>query len=110
MERFSLKSEKLVFLSREAISRAGKTFSIELSKDQKHWALYGMANHIEEALKYLVQEVVEIKREVEDTTDENSGLKKRKDDEEDMDVDPHECSSFRGVKTPGSKLETRLGK
>ena len=112
MERFSLKSEKLVVRSREAISRAGKKFpiSIELSKDRKHWELYGMVNHIEEALKYLVQEGVEIKRETENTIGENSGLKKRKDDEEDMDVDPHEYSSFRGDKTPGSKLETLLGK
>jgi len=112
MERFSLKNEKLVVRSREAISRAGKKFpiSIELSKDRKHWELYGMANHIEEALKHLEQdEGVEIKRETENAMDKNGGRKKPKDDEEDMVVDPPEYSSFRGAKTPGAKLETLLG-
>ena len=112
MERFSLKSEKLVVRSREAISRAGKKFpiSIEVGKDRKHWELYGMANHIEEALKYLEKEEgVEIKRETENAMDKNGGRKKPKGDEKDMDVDPPEYSSFTGVKTSGNKLETLLG-
>ena len=112
MERFSLKREMVDVRSRQAISRAGKKFpiSIELSKDRKHWELYGMANHIEEALKYLTQdEGVEIKRKTENAMDENGGRKKQKDDEEDTDVGPHEYPTSTSSKTPGSKLETYLG-
>ena len=112
MERISLKSELHIIQSRQAISRMGKLFpvSIELSKDRKHWEMYGEASHIEEALKYLKEnEGVEIKRETEKSMDENRRRNKTKDNEEDMEVDPPEYSSFMGAKTPGKKLETLLG-
>ena len=72
MERFSLKSEKTVVRSREEIAKAGKKFPIwiEVSKDRKQWEMYGEASHIEEALKYLEQEGLEIKRETEMSMDD----------------------------------------
>ena len=96
MERFSLKSEKLVVRSREAISRASKKFpiSIERSKDVKFWELYGMANHIEEALKYLEEEGVEIKRETENAI---GGKEWKKD----------LFSSSKGEKHPGELNKNR---
>ena len=96
MERFSLKREKLIFRSREAISRTGNKFpiSIERSKDGKFWELYGMANHIEEALKYLVQEGVEIKRETENAI---GGREWKKD----------LFSSSKGEKHPGELNKNR---
>jgi len=113
MERISLKSESHIMHARQAISRMGKNFpiSVERSKDHRHWELYGEASYVEEALKYLEQdERVEIQRETENNMDKNSGRKKPKDDEEDMDVDPPEYSSSTSSKTPGNKLETFLGK
>ena len=65
MERFSFKSEKTVVRFREAIAKARTKFPIwiEECKDRKQWEMYGEASHIEEALKYLEQEGLEIKRE-----------------------------------------------
>ena len=109
MERFSLKSEKLVVRSREAISKAEKIFpiSIEMSKDRKHWEMYGEASHIEEALKYLEQEGVEIKRETKMAMDEDGRRQKAKDYEEDMAVDPPDF--YRDAKAPGNPLVTYFG-
>ena len=109
MERFSLKSEKNVIHSREKIGKIGKNFPIyvEVGKDRKHWELYGEASQIEEALKFLEQERVEIQRETENAMDENGRRKKSKYDEEPMDFDPHESS--RGARNPGNILETYLG-
>lgn len=111
MERISLKSESHVIQARQALSKMGKKspISVERSKEQRHWELYGEARHIEEALKYLEKEGVEIKRETNNAIDENARHKKPKDDEEDMDVDPPEYSSSSSSKTPGNKLETSLG-
>ena len=111
MERITLKSESHIMHARQAISRMGKQFSVsvERSKDHRHWELYGEANHIEEALKYLKQEGVEIKRETENAMDENARRKKPKDDDEGMDVDPPEYSNSTSSKTPGNKLEIFLG-
>ena len=111
MERISLKSESHIIQARQAISKMDKVFpiSIELGKNRKHWELYGEANHIEEALKYLEKEGVEIKRETNNAMYEYGRHNKPNDDEKDMDVDPQERSSSRGAKTPGSKLETFLG-
>ena len=109
MERFSLKSEKLVVRSREAISKAEKIFpiSIEMSKDRKHWEMYGEASHIEEALRYLEQEGVEIKRETKMAMDEDARRKKAKDYEEDMDVDPPDY--YRDAKSHANPLVTYFG-
>ena len=111
MERFSLKSEAHIIRARHAIGKIGKIFpiSVERSRDQKHWELYGEAGQIEEALKFLEQEGVEIKRETESTKDEDEdGIRKKPNDgEEPMDVDPHESS--RGARNPGNRHETYLG-
>ena len=108
MERFSLQSEKAIVHSREGIAKAEKKFpiSIEMSKDRKQWEICGEANHIEEALRYLEQERVEIKRETEMATDED-GRRRRKQTEEDMDVDP---SDYPGdTKSLGNPLEAYVG-
>ena len=108
MERFPLKSEKTVVRSREEIAMAVKKFPIwiEVSKDRKQWEMYGEASHIEEALKYLEQEGVEIKRETEMAMDED-GRRRTKQNEEDMDVDPSDYS--RDNKSPGNPLVTYVG-
>ena len=109
MVRFSLRNEVSVIPARKAINKIGKNFplSVEKSKDQKHWELYGEGSQIEEALKFLEQEGIEIQRETENAMDENGRRKKSKDDEEPMDVDPHESS--RGARNPVNRLETYLG-
>lgn len=110
MERFSLKSEKLIVRSREAISRAGKMFpvSIELSKDRKHYELYGEESHIAEALQYLEEEGVEIKNETKNTIDSHATHKKPGVNEEAMDVDPAEYPLAANLS--GNRLETLMGK
>ena len=108
MERFSLQSEKAIVHSRERMAKAEKKFpiSIEVSKDRKQWEIYGEASHIEEALRYLEQERVEIKRETEMATDED-GRRRRKQTEEEMDVDP---SDYPGdTKSLGNPLEAYVG-
>ena len=103
MERFSLKSEKNVVRARSKISEMSKTFPVcvEMSRDQKHWELYGEESHLEAALAFLRKEEIEIKRESgkEKGTDE---FQVSRHDEEAMDVDP-----------PGSQsndpLETYIG-
>ena len=108
MERFSLKSEKTVVRSREEIAKAQKKFPIwiEVSKDRKQWEMYGEASHIEEALKYLEQKGVEIKRETEMAMDED-GRRRTKQNEEDMDVDPSDYP--KDAKSPGNPLVTYVG-
>ena len=108
MERFSLKSERAIVHSREAIAKAGKKFPIliELCRDRKQWEMYGEASHIDMALKYLEQEGVEIKRETEMAMDED-GKRRTKQNEEDMDVDPSDYS--KDAKSPGNPLVTYVG-
>ena len=110
MERFSLKSEKFVIRSREAISEAEKKFpiSIEMSRDRKHWEMYGEASHIEEALKFLEQEGVETKRETEMAMDEDGRRQKTEDFKEDMDL-PAPPEYHRDAISPGNQLLTYLG-
>ena len=109
MERFSLKSERLVVRSCEAIYKAEKIFpiSIEMNKDRKHWEMYGEASHIEEALRYMEQEGVKIKREAKMAMDEDARRQKGKDYEEDMDVDSPDY--YRDAKAPGNPLVTYFG-
>ena len=109
MERFWLKSEKFVVRSRKAISEAEKKFpiGIELGKDRKHWEMYGEASHIEEALKFLKQEGVEIKMETEMAMDEDGRRNRTKDYEENMDVDSPEY--HRDAISPGNQLLTHFG-
>ena len=109
MERFSLKSEKFVVRPRKAISEAERKFPIwiELSKDRKHWEMYGEASHIKHALKFLKQEGVELKRETEMAVDEDGRRNKTKDYEENMDVDSPEY--HRDAISPGNQLLTHFG-
>ena len=109
MERFSLKSEKFVVHSRKAISEVEKKIPIciELGKDRKHWEMYGEASHIEEALKFLEQEGVEIKMETEMAMDEDGRRNKTKGYEENMDVDSPEY--HRDAISPGNQLLTHFG-
>lgn len=103
MERFSLKSEKNVVHARSKIREMSKTFPVcvEMSKDQKHWELYGEERHLEAALEFLRKEEIEIKRE---SGKENGAgeFQVSRHGEEAMDVDP-----------PGSQsndpLETYIG-
>lgn len=92
MQRFSLKTETNIISARKTISKMSKHFpvSVEVEKNQKQWGLYGEASHIEEALRFLEKEGVEINRERED---EKGRREKAKDFEEDMEVDPPETSS-----------------
>lgn len=109
MERFCLKSEEKVLRAREEISKMSKQFpvSVEINKNHKQWELYGEASHIEEALEYLQQKGIEVKREPKTKGYENSTRKKLKHDEEEMDVDPWEHS--RGASSSVDVIETYLG-
>lgn len=100
MQRFSLKTETNIISARKTISKMGKHFpvSVEIDKNQKQWGLYGEESHIEEALRFLEKEGVEINRERED---EKGRRKKAKDVEENMEVDPPETSRA----DPGHRLE-----
>ena len=103
MQRFSLKTETNIISARKTICKMGKHFpvSVEIDKKQKQWGLYGEARHIEEALRFLEKEGVEINRE---RGDEKGRRKKAKDVEEDMEVDPPETSSA----DPGHRLEAYI--
>ena len=104
MERFSLKSEKNVFRARSKIQEMRKTFPVcvELSRDQKHWELYGEEQHLEAALEFLRKEEIEIKRESGKVNGAGE-FQVSRNNEEAMDVDPpgFQC------KDP---LETYIGK
>ena len=63
------------------------------SNQKRHWELYGEANNIEEALRFLEEEGVEINRGRED---EKGGHKKAKDVEVGMEVATPETSR-RGI-------------
>ena len=103
MESFSLKGEKNVVRARSKICEMSKTFPVcvELSREQKHWELYGEERHLEAALEFLRKEEIEIKRE---SGKENGAgeFQVSRHDKEAMDVDP-----------PGSQskdpLETYIG-
>lgn len=68
MQRFSLKTETNIVSARRTISKVIKHFpvSVEIDKNQKLWCIYGEANNIEEALRFLEEEGVEVNRERED--------------------------------------------
>ena len=109
MERFSLKSETKVINSRQVISQSEKNFPIfvEVCKDRKHWEMYGEASHIEEALKFIEKNGVQINREKENAVGEKGRRKQWKEDGEAMDVDQPE--HLLSDKNPGNRLETLLG-
>ena len=84
-----------------------KTFpvSVELSKDQKHWELYGEERDLEAALELLRKEEIEIKRE--SGKDKGSGeFQEARHDEEAMDADLPGSSRGSQSKDP---LETYIG-
>ena len=86
MQCFSLKTETNAVRARQTISKMSKQFpvSVELVANQKRlWGLYGEANNIEEALRFLQEEGVEINREGED---EKGRHKRAKDVENRMEV------------------------
>lgn len=96
MQRFSLKTETNMISARQTISKMSKHFPVlvEIDKNQRQlWRLYGEANNIEEALRFLEEEGVEINRERED---KKGRLKKAKDVEDRMEVAPPETSR-RGI-------------
>ena len=98
MQRFSLKTETNAIRAGQTISKMSKQFpvSVELvakSNQKRHWELYGEANNIEEALRFLEEEGVEINRERED---DKGGHKKAKDVEDRMEVATPETSR-RGI-------------
>ena len=98
MQRFSLKTETSAIRARQTISKMSKQFpvSVELvakSNQKRLWELYGEANNIEEALRFLEEEGVEINREREY---EKGRRKKAKDVEDFMEVAPPETST-RGI-------------
>ena len=103
MERFSLKSGKNVVRARSKIQEMSKMFPVcvEVSRDQRHWELYGEERHLEAALEFLRKEEIEIKRQ---SGKENGAgeFQVSRHDKEAMDVDP-----------PGSQskdpLETYIG-
>ena len=86
MQRFLLKTETNAVRARQTISKMSKQFpvSVELVPNQKRlWGLYGEANNIEEALRFLQEEGVEINREGED---EKGRHKRAKEVENRMEV------------------------
>ena len=98
MQRFLLKTEINVIRARQTIIKMSKQFPVfvELvakSNQKRHWELYGEANNIEEALRFLEEEGVEINRGRED---EKGGHKKAKDVEVGMEVATPETSR-RGI-------------
>ena len=107
-ERFSLKSEKDIIPSRKKIQEIGKKFpvSVELSRDRKHWELYGEARDLEAALEFLKKEKVEIKRETAETAKSTEEFQESRDHEEEMDVDPPHSSR---VVRSKDLLETYIG-
>ena len=96
MQRFSLKTGINPIGVRQTISKMSKQFpvSVKLVANQKPlWELYGEVNNIEEALRFLEDEGVEINRERED---EKGAHKKAKDIEDRMEVATPETSR-RGI-------------
>ena len=65
MERFSLKNDKNV--TRKKIHEMGKKFPVlvEICKDKKQWEVFGRQHDLEEALRYLQKEEVEIEKQSE---------------------------------------------
>ncbi|XP_068724843.1 uncharacterized protein [Montipora capricornis] len=65
VERFSVKGVSKTCDDRATMTRIAKEFpvSIEKSKDQKQWEMYGEASHIEKALSFLTKEGVELERD-----------------------------------------------
>lgn len=94
MERFSLKSEKSVVRARSKIQEMSKTFPVcvEVSRDKKHWELYGEERHLEAALEFLRKEEIEIKRQ---SGKENGAgeFQVSRHEKEAMDVDPPDSQS-----------------
>ena len=95
MQRFSLKTETSAIRARQTISKMSKQFpvSVELvakSNQKRLWELYGEANNIEEALRFLEEEGVEVNRERED---EKGRHQKGKDIEVRMEV----ATPIRGI-------------
>lgn len=92
MQRFSLKTETNIIGARRTISKMNKHFPVlvEIDKNQKLWCIYGEANNIEEALRFLEEEGVEVNRERED---EKGRHQKGKDIEVRMEV----ATPIRGI-------------
>lgn len=67
MERFSLRNDKNVTISRKKIHEMGRKFPVlvEVCKDKKHWEVFGRQHDLEEALRYLQNEEVEIEKQSE---------------------------------------------
>lgn len=67
MERFSLRNDKNVTIARKKIHEMGKKFPVlvEVCKDKKHWGVFGRQHDLEEALRYLQKEEVEIEKQSE---------------------------------------------
>lgn len=67
MERFSLRNDRNVTTARKKIHEMGKKFpvSVEVCKDKKQWEVFGRQNDLEEALRYLQKEEVEIEKQLE---------------------------------------------
>ena len=98
MQHFSLKTETNVIRARQTISKMSKQFPVSVqivakSNQKRLWELYGEENNIEEALRFLEEEGVEINRERED---DKGGHKKAKDVEDRMEVATPETSR-RGI-------------
>ena len=67
MERFSLKNDKNVTAARRKIYEMGKKFPVlvEMCKDKKQWEVFGRQHDLEEALRYLQKEEVEVLKQSE---------------------------------------------
>ena len=67
MERFSLRNDKNVTAARRKIHEMGKKFPVlvEVCKDKKHWEVFGRQHDLEDALRYLQKEEVEIEKQSE---------------------------------------------
>ena len=67
MERFSLKNDKNVTAARRKIHEMGKKFPVlvEMCKDKKRWEVFGRQHDLEEALRYLQKEEVEVVKQSE---------------------------------------------
>ena len=92
MQRFSLKTKTNIIGGRRTISKMIRHFpvSVEIDKNPKLWCIYGEANNIEEALRFIEEEGFEINRERED---EKGRHQKGKDVEDCMEV----ATPIRGI-------------
>ena len=96
MQRFSLKLETNIMSARVTINKMSKHFpvSVEIDRNQRQlWRLYGEANNIEEALRFLEEEGVEIIRERE----YEKGRRKKAKDAEDFKEEAPPETSTRGI-------------